>query len=58
LPQDIDYLSLDGITIEAREKLARIRPHSLGQASRIAGVSPADLSMLTIFLQRWQRAGS
>ena len=56
LPQDIDYLSLDGITIEAREKLARIRPHSLGQASRIAGISPADLSMLTIFLQRWQRA--
>lgn len=58
LPHDIDYLSLDGITIEAREKLARIRPHSLGQASRIAGVSPADLSMLTIFLQRWQRAES
>lgn len=58
LPQDIDYLSLDGITIEAREKLALIRPHSLGQASRIAGISPADLSMLTIFLQRWQKAGS
>ncbi|GFP33174.1 tRNA uridine 5-carboxymethylaminomethyl modification enzyme, partial [Candidatus Hakubella thermalkaliphila] len=58
LPQDIDYLSLDGITTEAREKLARIRPHSLGQASRIAGISPADLSTLTIFLQRWQRAES
>ncbi|GFP21336.1 tRNA uridine 5-carboxymethylaminomethyl modification enzyme [Candidatus Hakubella thermalkaliphila] len=58
LPQDIDYLSLDGITTEAREKLACIRPHSLGQASRIAGISPADLSTLTIFLQRWQRAES
>ncbi|GFP30608.1 tRNA uridine-5-carboxymethylaminomethyl(34) synthesis enzyme MnmG [Candidatus Hakubella thermalkaliphila] len=58
LPQDIDYLSLDGITTEAREKLARIRPHSLGQASRIAGISPADLSTLTIFLQRRQRAES
>ncbi len=51
IPTDFSYPDLEGITIEAREKLSRIRPSSLGQASRIAGVSPADISVLSIFLR-------
>lgn len=50
IPQDFDYDRLQGITIEAREKLSRVRPVSLGQASRIAGVSPADISVLSVYL--------
>lgn len=50
IPPDFSYDDLPGITVEAREKLSRIRPFSLGQASRIAGVSPADISVLSIFL--------
>ncbi|MBI5869732.1 MAG: tRNA uridine-5-carboxymethylaminomethyl(34) synthesis enzyme MnmG [Actinobacteria bacterium] len=50
IPLDFSYEDLPGITAEAREKLSRIRPLSLGQASRIAGVSPADISVLSIFL--------
>lgn len=50
LPDDIDYLSIHGIRMEAREKLDMIRPRSVGQASRISGVSPADLAALMIFL--------
>lgn len=50
IPQDFSYEDLSGITVEAREKLSRIKPLSLGQASRIAGVSPADISVLSIFL--------
>ena len=50
-PADFDYASVTSITKEAREKLARIRPDTLGQASRISGVSPADLSALMILLK-------
>jgi tRNA uridine 5-carboxymethylaminomethyl modification enzyme len=50
IPEDFTYGSLKGITTEAREKLSRLRPVSLGQASRIAGVSPADISVLSIYL--------
>jgi tRNA uridine 5-carboxymethylaminomethyl modification enzyme len=48
LPPGVDYDAIDSITMEAREKLARIRPDTLGQASRISGVSPADVSALMV----------
>lgn len=50
LPADLDYDSLNGLRLEAREKLKEIRPLNLGQASRISGVSPADVAALMVFL--------
>ncbi|MCM1395782.1 MAG: tRNA uridine-5-carboxymethylaminomethyl(34) synthesis enzyme MnmG [Corallococcus sp.] len=50
LPRDIDYLSIDGLRIEARQKLDKIRPQNLGQAGRISGVSPADVQILIVYL--------
>ena len=55
LPPDADYLHLDGIRIEARQKLDRQRPQSLGQASRIPGVSPGDIAVLTVWLEKRRR---
>ena len=52
LPDDIDYMSIKGLRIEARQKLDKIRPHSLGQAGRISGVSPADIAVLMVYLSR------
>jgi tRNA uridine 5-carboxymethylaminomethyl modification enzyme len=52
LPDEIDYGAIGGLRIEAREKLAAARPHSLGQAARVAGVSPADIAVLMIFLRK------
>jgi len=52
LKPDFDYASLFSLSFEAREKLAKIRPSSLGQASRISGISPADISVLAIYLGR------
>ena len=49
LPVDIDYDAVAGLRLEAREKLKRIRPVSFGQAGRISGVSPADISVLMIY---------
>src|SRR5258706_4029750 len=52
VPEDIDYATVTGLSREAREKLARIRPRSLGQASRIAGITPAAISLLSIYLRK------
>lgn len=49
---DFDYHSLQSLSWEAREKLTRIKPETLGQASRISGVSPSDISVLAVFLGR------
>jgi len=58
IPEDIDYDQIPGLRIEARQKLARQRPASVGQASRISGVSPADISVLLIYLNaKWKRGG-
>ena len=51
LPADADYLNMSGIRIEARQKLDKQRPKSLGQASRIPGVSPGDITVLMIWLK-------
>ena len=55
LPADADYLSLRGLRIEAQQKLQRIRPRTVGQAARISGVSPADISVLLIWLEQQGR---
>ena len=52
LPEDIDYLSINGLRIEARQKLDKIRPTNLGQAGRISGVSPADIAVLMVYLKK------
>ncbi len=52
LPDDINYLSLDGLAVEARQKLQKIRPVTIGQASRISGVNPSDIAMLIIYLRK------
>ena len=55
LPEDINYEDIKGLRLEARQKLNKIRPYSVGQASRISGVSPADISVLLIYLEQYNR---
>jgi tRNA uridine 5-carboxymethylaminomethyl modification enzyme len=55
LPPDVDYQGIQGLRLEARQKLAAIRPLNLGQASRVSGVSPADLAVLMVYLELRQK---
>ena len=56
MPEDIDYLAIAGLRLEARQKLDAIRPKNLGQAGRVSGVSPADVAVLMVYLK--QREGA
>ena len=55
LPPDMDYSHIQGLRLEAREKLAALRPENLGQAGRISGVSPADIAALMVYLHTRER---
>ena len=55
LPEDINYEDVKGIRLEARQKLNKFKPYSIGQASRISGVSPADISVLLIYLEQYKK---
>ena len=55
LPPDTDYLHMDGLRLEARQKLDRIRPLNIGQAGRVSGVSPADIAVLLVYLEKYRK---
>ena len=55
IPDDIDYDDVKSLRIEAVQKLKQYRPISIGQASRISGVSPADISVLLVYMEQWGR---
>ena len=52
LPEGLEYSAIQGLRLEARQKLDRIRPKNLGQASRVSGVSPADVAVLMVYLKQ------
>ena len=52
IPEDICYSNIKGLRLEARQQLDKIKPYSIGQASRISGVSPADISVLLVYLEQ------
>jgi tRNA uridine 5-carboxymethylaminomethyl modification enzyme len=58
IPEALDYAEVPGLSNEVREKLARQRPHSLGQAGRIPGVTPAAVSLLRVYLHRLSRSNT
>lgn len=58
LPDDIDYFKIKGLRIEAQQKLDKIKPLNLGQASRISGVNPADIAVLTVFLKQYRKTNA
>lgn len=55
LPKNIDYLNMDGLALEARQKLDSIRPQSIGQASRISGINPSDITILNLYLNKHKK---
>jgi tRNA uridine 5-carboxymethylaminomethyl modification enzyme len=55
LPEDIDYSTIKGLSLEARDRLNQVRPRTLGQASRLQGVSPADIDVLLVYLELYKR---
>jgi tRNA uridine 5-carboxymethylaminomethyl modification enzyme len=55
IPQGIDFTAIKGLSLEARQKLNNINPANLGQASRISGVSPADVSVLMVYIEQMRR---
>lgn len=57
IPADIDYHQISGLSKESRENMSKIRPLNIGQAARIAGVTPADISVLMVYLE-YKRAGA
>ena len=56
LPENLDYNNVKGIRLEARQKLNKFKPYSIGQASRISGISPADISVLLIYIEQYNKS--
>ncbi len=54
IPENINYQEISNLALEAREKLSKVEPTSIGQAMRISGVNPADITILMIYLKRYQ----
>jgi len=57
IPDEFDYESVPGLSNEVKEKLTKIRPFSVGQASRISGITPAAISIIQIYLKKWGQTG-